>query len=73
MDSKTYTALTTVDTRTTQIYGFEVLLGIGTGCFVQAGYAVLLAILETGDMAFATSYMMLGKFLFAHHNPHITG
>ena len=58
----TYTAITTVDIGTAQIYGNEVLLGIGAGSFVQAGYAMLLAILEPDDMAFATSYMMLGKY-----------
>jgi hypothetical protein len=47
-----------------------VLLGLGSGAFVQAGYAVLFSILESSDMAFGTSFMMLGIHLpdlvFAH-------
>lgn len=46
-----------------QIYGFEVLLGIGTGCFIQAGYAVIQAVVPPADMAYAISFMMIGKWL----------
>jgi hypothetical protein len=54
------TARVTADTPARNIYGFEVLLGLGAGAFVQAGYAVLFSILEPADMAFGTSFMMLG-------------
>jgi hypothetical protein len=72
MESKTFTAIINVDTGPAQIYGFEILLGIGTGCFVQAGYAVIFSMLEPGDLAFATSYMMLGKFFLRRPSAHIT-
>lgn len=49
-----------MDTPAQNVYGFEVLLGLGSGAFVQAGYAVLFSILEPADMAFGTSFMMLG-------------
>ncbi|KAI8941175.1 hypothetical protein NX059_002412 [Plenodomus lindquistii] len=51
----------TIDTPTRNIYGFEVLLGLGSGAYVQAGYAVLFSILEPKDMAFGTSFMMLAQ------------
>ena len=50
----------TIDTPTRNIYGFEILLGLGSGAYVQAGYAVIFSILEPKDMAFGTSFMMLG-------------
>lgn len=46
-----------------QIYGFEVLVGIGTGCFIQAGYAVIQAVVPPAEMAYAISFMMLGASL----------
>jgi hypothetical protein len=49
------------DTPTGNIYGYEVLLGIGSGAFVQAGYAVLFSFLDPSDMAFGTSFMMLAQ------------
>lgn len=51
----------TVDTPTGNIYGFEVLIGIGTGCFIQAGYAVIQAMVAPAEMAYAISFMMLGE------------
>jgi MFS family permease len=51
----------TAQTPEGQIYGFEVLVGIGTGCFIQAGYAVIQAVTPAADMAYAISYMMLGQ------------
>jgi hypothetical protein len=44
-----------------QIYGFEVLLGLGTGCFVQAGYAVIQSVVPPAEMAYAISFMMLAQ------------
>ena len=49
------------DTPAGNIYGYEVLLGIGSGAFVQAGYAVLFSFLDPSDMAFGTSFMMLAQ------------
>lgn len=56
----------TPETPTANIYGFEILLGIGTGCYIQAGYAVIQAMVEPADMAYAISYMMLGKNFRLH-------
>jgi hypothetical protein len=55
------TATLKTETPAGNIYGYEVLLGIGSGAFVQAGYAVLFSILEPSDMAFGTSFMMLAQ------------
>ncbi|KAH6846935.1 major facilitator superfamily domain-containing protein [Chaetomium sp. MPI-CAGE-AT-0009] len=55
--------LSRIDTNTPegQIYGFEVLVGIGTGCFIQAGYAVIQAVTPPAEMAYAISFMMLAQ------------
>ncbi|KAI1075118.1 major facilitator superfamily domain-containing protein [Whalleya microplaca] len=49
------------DTPQAHIYGFEILIGIGTGCFIQAGYAVIQAVVDPADMAYAISFMMIGQ------------
>jgi predicted MFS family arabinose efflux permease len=36
-------------------------VGIGTGCFIQAGYAVIQAVVPPAEMAYGISYMMLGR------------
>lgn len=43
------------------IYGYEILVGIGTGCFIQAGYAVIQAVIPPAEMAYGISFMMLGQ------------
>ncbi|KAL8982148.1 MAG: hypothetical protein Q9205_003258 [Flavoplaca limonia] len=45
------------------IYGYEVLLGIGTGAYIQAGYGVIQAIIEPAKMAYAISFIMLAQLL----------
>ncbi|KAL1962640.1 hypothetical protein VTN77DRAFT_9354 [Rasamsonia byssochlamydoides] len=49
------------DTSEAKIYGFEILVGIGTGCFIQAGYAVIQAVVPPAEMAYAISFMMLAQ------------
>jgi MFS family permease len=49
------------DTSEANIYGYEVLVGIGTGCFIQAGYAVIQAVVPPSEMAYGISYMMLAQ------------
>jgi hypothetical protein len=56
-----FLARSTVDTPTRNIYGFEVLIGIGTGTFVQAGYAVIQAMVPPAELAYAISWMMLAQ------------
>ncbi|KAJ9133710.1 MFS general substrate transporter [Pleurostoma richardsiae] len=49
------------DTPASRIYGFEILVGVGTGCFIQGGYAVIQAVVPPADMAYAISFMMLAQ------------
>ncbi|KAL6828100.1 major facilitator superfamily domain-containing protein [Trichoderma camerunense] len=51
----------TPQTSSASVYGFEVLVGAGTGCFVQAGYAVIQAVVSPTDLAYAISFMMLAQ------------
>lgn len=41
------------------IYGFEVLLGFGTGAFIQSGYAVIQAVVDPSNMSYAISFIMI--------------
>ncbi|KAL8654818.1 MAG: hypothetical protein Q9210_001276 [Variospora velana] len=52
-----------INTSTAKIYGYEVLLGIGTGAYIQAGYGVIQAIIEPAKMAYAISFIMLAQLL----------
>ncbi|ROW17640.1 hypothetical protein VPNG_00856 [Cytospora leucostoma] len=54
-------SLITAETPTANIYGFQILIGIGTGCFIQAGYAVIQAMVAPAEMAYAISFMMLAQ------------
>ncbi|KAI9878478.1 MAG: hypothetical protein M1830_000764 [Pleopsidium flavum] len=48
-------------TPTKNIYGFEVLLGVGTGSYGQAGYAVIQAVIDPAEMSYGISFMMLAQ------------
>ncbi|KAI9778950.1 MAG: hypothetical protein M1835_004801 [Candelina submexicana] len=50
-------------TSTAKIYGYQVLLGIGTGAYIQAGYGVIQAIIKPSNRAYAISFMMLAQLL----------
>ncbi|MCJ1367960.1 hypothetical protein MMC16_007098 [Acarospora aff. strigata] len=50
-----------VNTSTAKIYGFEILIGIGTGAYAQAGYAVIQAVTEPSDMSYAISFMLIAQ------------
>ena len=41
-----------VDTPTRNIYGFEILIGVGTGAFVQGGYATIQTAIDGADMSY---------------------
>lgn len=56
-----HTATIDVSTSTAKIYGYEVLSAIGAGAFVQSGYAVLQAIVDPSEMAFAITFMMVAQ------------
>ncbi|KAK0643305.1 major facilitator superfamily domain-containing protein [Cercophora newfieldiana] len=51
----------TTATPEAQIYGFEVFVGLGTGCFIQAGYAVIQSVVPPAEMAYGISFMMLAQ------------
>ena len=55
----TKVATVTVTTSTASMYGYEILVGIGAGCYAQAGYAVIQAIVEPSMMAYGIVFMML--------------
>ncbi|MCJ1360924.1 hypothetical protein MMC16_000019 [Acarospora aff. strigata] len=48
-------------TPTRNIYGFEVLLGLGVGATIQAGYAVIQAIVDPAEMSYGISFIMLAQ------------
>ncbi|KAI9890311.1 MAG: hypothetical protein M1814_004221 [Vezdaea aestivalis] len=51
----------TTTTSTSAIYGFEVLLGVGAGAFIQAGYAVIQTVTEYADLYYAIAFMMIAQ------------
>lgn len=51
-----------VDTATAKIYGYEILVGFGTGIFNQAGYAVIHTVVSAADVSFAIPFMMTAQF-----------
>jgi predicted MFS family arabinose efflux permease len=42
------------------IWGLEVVLGIGTGAFSQAGFAIAQAMVDPGEIQSAISFMLIG-------------
>ncbi|RMZ87402.1 hypothetical protein DV736_g5371, partial [Chaetothyriales sp. CBS 134916] len=50
-----------VDTSDAKIYGYTVLAGVGTGCFVQASFSVAQSMVKTCQVARATSFITLGQ------------
>lgn len=56
-------AIITRTTPTANIYGFEILIGVGAGCQAQTGYAVMQAIVDPLQVFQAISFMLLGKIL----------
>lgn len=56
-----FTATINSKTSAAEIYGFEVLLGIGGGAFIQADYAVIQAVVDPVDFSDAIVFIMLGN------------
>ncbi|KAI9835615.1 MAG: hypothetical protein M1837_003704 [Sclerophora amabilis] len=52
-----------ITTPTANVYGFEILLGIGVGCTIQAGYAVIQVVVDFSEMSYGISFMMLAQLL----------
>ncbi|KAL8728429.1 MAG: hypothetical protein Q9166_005391 [cf. Caloplaca sp. 2 TL-2023] len=55
--------LVDISTSTAKIYGYEVILGVGTGAYIQAGYGVIQAIMEPSNMSYAITFLMLAQLL----------
>ncbi|KAF2122025.1 major facilitator superfamily domain-containing protein [Lophiotrema nucula] len=51
----------TLDTPDRHIYGFEILSGVGTGCFGQAGFAVAQRLVPKAAMHKAISLMLIAQ------------
>ena len=45
------------------LYGFQVLIGVGVGCYLQAGFAVILGVIEMKDMAYGVTFMLFAQLL----------
>lgn len=54
-----------VDTSTSDayLYGVQVLLGVGVGCYLQAGFAVILGVIEMKDMAYGVTFILFAQLL----------
>ncbi|KAF2088014.1 major facilitator superfamily transporter [Saccharata proteae CBS 121410] len=57
--------LSLVDSTTSAaaIYGYEVLIAIGSGAFIQAGYATIQTVVKPEDTSYGIAYMMLAQFV----------
>ncbi|KAF2138174.1 uncharacterized protein K452DRAFT_277993 [Aplosporella prunicola CBS 121167] len=56
-----FLSLIDLDTSQSYIYGFEAMLGLGGGAFVQAGYAVIQTAVPPQDLGYAVSFMMIAQ------------
>jgi hypothetical protein len=45
------------------MYGFEVLVAIGSGSFIQAGYATIQTVIDPSETADGIAFMMLAQFM----------
>lgn len=50
-----------VETNTSAIYGYEVLIGIGAGAYTQANFAVVQANIEPKDAGAGITLMLVGQ------------
>ncbi|KAI9786521.1 MAG: hypothetical protein M1816_007903 [Peltula sp. TS41687] len=50
-------------TSTAKIYGYEILVAVGSGVFIQAGYATIQTVVQAADTAYAIAFMMLAQFI----------
>ena len=50
-----------VNTSISKIYGYTVLAGIGTGCFVQASFPVAQAMVKPSQVGLATGFITIGQ------------
>lgn len=50
------------ETSISAIYGYEVLIALVSGAFVQAGYATIQTVVPAEDTSYAIAYKMLAQF-----------
>lgn len=60
-------ALIDATTSTAKIYGYSVLLGIGSGCGMQAAFSVVQSVVRPELLSFGISFIMIGKVSQADH------
>ena len=53
----------TVTTHDWAIYGFQIIAGVGIGAFLQAGYAVIQAILSPEHLPYAITFLLFAQLL----------
>ncbi|KFZ03942.1 hypothetical protein V502_10536 [Pseudogymnoascus sp. VKM F-4520 (FW-2644)] len=51
------------NTSVAKIYGYEILVAIGAGAFIQAGYATIQTVVPVSDTSYAIAFMMLAQFI----------
>lgn len=49
------------DTSNSSVYGYSVLLGVGTGSFLQAGFSIGQALVSPSEIPNAVGFMSVGK------------
>ncbi|KAG9984867.1 major facilitator superfamily transporter, partial [Aureobasidium melanogenum] len=49
-------------TSVSAIFGYEVLIALGSGAFIQAGYATIQTVVSADDTSYGIAYMMLAQF-----------
>jgi hypothetical protein len=62
-----------VDTTNAYLYGVQFLLGVGVGCYLQAGHAVILGVLDMADMAYGVTFMLFAQLLGITIGPSVGG
>jgi MFS family permease len=50
-----------INTSDAKIYGFSVIAGIGTGCFVQSSFSVAQALVRPSEVGWATGFITVGQ------------
>lgn len=73
MFSWPYIGLVEAGTPNSAVYGYQVLLGLGAGCFVHAGFAVVQANVRPEDSVHGVTLMMLGQLSGLAYGLSMTG
>lgn len=53
----------TLDTKAANLYGYTILVGIGSGLYVQAGFSVAQAKVPSNQLGAATGFIALGQLI----------